>query len=163
ERGGGGERVAEASLGGVRRDRDAVAARDPRVRDADRLDGLEQGAGRVGRHGTGAHQCVPGSPRPGSVQNWGRSARPSFWGGKAAGPVLRVEEGRLAAAADRRFADHAESLVAQALDERVETIDVDREVVKPLAPLCEEARDGAIVARGLDQLDLVARDPKARE
>src|SRR5262249_12887371 len=84
--GGGGERAAEASLGGVRRDRDAVAARDPRVRDADRLDGLEQGAGRVERHGTEAHQCVPGSPRPGSCQNWSRMPCPSFGWRKA---VLR--------------------------------------------------------------------------
>src|SRR5262249_8452861 len=77
--------------------------------------------------------------------------------------VARMDEGRLAAAADRRFADDPDPFVAESLEQRIDAVDVHRQVVEPFAALGEEAADRRVVARRLDELDLVAREPEARE
>src|SRR5437867_1024941 len=67
------------------------------------------------------------------------------------------------AAAEVGTTDDANALVREPLDDRVEPIHVDREVMEAPAALVEEARDGAVAVRRLEELHLVAGEPEARE
>src|SRR5437773_9903272 len=76
--------------------------------------------------------------------------------------MARMDEGGPVAARDLGLADQLDAVGLEAAHEWVQPVDVDRQVVKPLASPREEALDEARRARALDQLHLVARDPEAR-
>src|SRR2546428_1341715 len=77
--------------------------------------------------------------------------------------MARMDEGGPVAARDLGLADQLDAVGLEAAHERVQPVDVDRQVVKPLAPPLEEALDEASRACALDQLRLVAREPEALE
>src|SRR5437879_13356309 len=76
--------------------------------------------------------------------------------------MARMDEGGPVAARDLGLADQLEAVGLETAHERAQPVDVDRQVVKPLAPPRQEALDEARRAGALDQLELPAREQEAR-
>src|SRR5437773_10523552 len=77
--------------------------------------------------------------------------------------MARMDEGGPVAARDLGLADQLDAVGLEAAHEWVQPVDVDRQVVKPLASPREEALDEARRACALDQLHLAASEAEALE
>src|SRR3990172_9351667 len=81
------------------------------------------------------------------------------------GRALRVQEGdaRPAAPVARNAIHHRDARRQQAVDGRLEVLDLEAQVVDPLAAPREEARDGPGGVRPFHQLDLSPRQREERD
>src|SRR5437879_13686447 len=77
--------------------------------------------------------------------------------------MARMDEGGPVAARDLGLADQLEAVGLETAHEWAQPVDVDRQVVKPLAPPRQEALDEARRTCALDQLHLVACEQETQE